>query len=61
MSRDIVFVEVLRRRSKKSEQFADAVRFTADTSSLLIELVAQARKFFLRQQEFLTRFARAAP
>jgi hypothetical protein len=40
MSRDIVFLEVLRSRSKKSEQLADAVHFTADTSSLLIELGA---------------------
>ena len=53
MSRDVVFVEVSRIRSKKSEQRSPMLRISRRVAPLLAELVAQARKFFLLQQEFL--------
>ena len=53
MSRDVVFVEVFRIRSKKSEQRSPMPRISRRVAPLPAELVAQARKFFLLQQEFL--------
>jgi hypothetical protein len=49
MSREVVFVEVSRIRSKKSEQRSPMPRISRRVAPLLAELVAQARKFFLLQ------------